>query len=60
MNTLLLRTYLSMKQMLEQEDGQDMVEYALVISLISIVAVTGLHTLAGKITGVFSTIGADL
>jgi pilus assembly protein Flp/PilA len=60
MNTLLLRTYLSMKQMLEQEDGQDMVEYALIISLISIAAAAALHTLAGKITGVFSTIGADL
>jgi pilus assembly protein Flp/PilA len=60
MNTLLLRTYLFMKQMLEREDGQDMVEYALVISLVAIAAVAGLHTLAGKITGVFSTIGTDL
>jgi pilus assembly protein Flp/PilA len=60
MNTLLLRTYLFMTQMLEQEDGQDLVEYALVISLIAIVAVTALHTLAGKITGVFSAIDTSL
>jgi pilus assembly protein Flp/PilA len=60
MNTLLLRTYLLMKQMLEREDGQDMVEYALVISLVAILAAAGLHTLAGKITGVFSTIDTSL
>jgi pilus assembly protein Flp/PilA len=60
MNTLLLRTYLFMKQMLEKEDGQDLVEYALVISLIAIVAAAALHTLAGKITGVFSTIDTSL
>lgn len=60
MNTLLLRTYLFMTQTLEQEDGQDLVEYSLVISLIAIVAAAALHTLAGKITGVFSTIDTSL
>jgi pilus assembly protein Flp/PilA len=61
MQTLLWKICFNLRSLALQEDeGQDLVEYALVIALVSIGAVAGLHTLAGKITGVFSTIGTSL
>ncbi len=60
MNTLMLRTYLFMKQTLEQEDGQDMVEYALVIALIAFGAVTGLHSITAGLNKAFASISSSL
>ncbi len=60
MNTLLLRTYLLMKQMLEHEDGQDMVEYALVVALIAFGAVTGMQHLSSGINKAFLSISSSL
>jgi pilus assembly protein Flp/PilA len=60
MNNLLIKMYVKFQELKDREDGQDLVEYALVIVLVSIAAVASLGTLAGKITGVFSAIGADL
>jgi pilus assembly protein Flp/PilA len=60
MNNMLLKMYVKFQELKDREEGQDLVEYALVIVLVSIAAVASLGVLAGKITGVFSTIGADL
>ena len=60
MNTLLLRTYLFMKQMLEQEEGQDLVEYALVIALIALAATVGMKSLAGGINKAFDSVSVAL
>jgi len=60
MNNLLIKMYVKFQELKDREEGQDLVEYALVIVLVSIAAVASLGTLAGKITGVFSQISADL
>jgi|HubBroStandDraft_1064217.scaffolds.fasta_scaffold727275_2 pilus assembly protein Flp/PilA len=60
MNTLLLRTYLFMKQMLEQEDGQDLVEYALIVALIALSAAVGLKALASGINHAFQSVSVAL
>lgn len=60
MNTLLCRTYLFMKQMLEDENGQDLVEYALVVALIAFSAVSGMHALASGLNKAFNTISNNL
>jgi pilus assembly protein Flp/PilA len=60
MNTLLLRTYLFMKQMLEQEDGQDLVEYALIVALIALSAGVGLKALASGINHAFQSVSVAL
>jgi pilus assembly protein Flp/PilA len=71
MNTLLLRTYVSMKQMLEQNlvecarlicdaEGQDLVEYALLVCLIALAAMAGVRHVATAVTAVFSNISSSL
>ena len=44
-----------MKQFLQEEEGQTLVEYGLLISLIALVVIAVLTLLGGKIKGVFST-----
>ena len=60
MNNMLLKAYVKFQELTNREEGQDLVEYALVIALVSIAAVAALTVLAGKITVVFSTIGTSL
>ena len=45
---------------MDREEGQDLVEYALVIALVSIAAIASLSSLDRKITAVFNTIATDL
>jgi len=45
---------------LTQEDGQDLVEYALVVALVAFGAVSGMHTLATGLSGMFTKINAAL
>jgi pilus assembly protein Flp/PilA len=60
MNTLLCRTYLFLQQLLENENGQDLVEYALIVALIAFSAVSGMHALAGGLNKAFNTISNNL
>ena len=43
------------KQFLQEEEGQTLVEYGLLISLIALVVIAVLTLLGGKIRGVFGT-----
>ena len=45
---------------LEREEGQALVEYALILSLIAVAAVVILGILGGKISGIFTTISDDI
>ena len=60
MNTMLLKLYVKFQDLMNREEGQDLVEYGLVIALISIAAVASLTALSGKIVAVFNAIAADL
>jgi pilus assembly protein Flp/PilA len=44
----------------EGEDGQTMIEYGLIVALISIVAILTLTTVGGNIKDVFSSVGGKL
>ena len=46
--------------LLSKDDGQDLVEYALVVALVALGAVAGMHALAGDINNAFSTVGNTL
>jgi pilus assembly protein Flp/PilA len=45
---------------LNREDGQDLIEYALVVALIAFAATAGMSTLAGDINTAFTAIGSTL
>ncbi|NOX64141.1 MAG: Flp family type IVb pilin [Chloroflexi bacterium] len=45
---------------LEQEEGQDLAEYALVIALVAIAAIIALGALSGGINGIFDSIAGTL
>ncbi len=46
--------------LLRDESGQDLIEYALVAALIGLAATASMKAIAGSIGGAFSTIGSKL
>jgi pilus assembly protein Flp/PilA len=48
------------QNMLTREEGQDLIEYALVVALIAFAATAGMKTLATDINLAFSNIGTTL
>ena len=49
-----------MDLVLHREEGQGLAEYALILSLIAIVAVVGLIFISGNLDQLLSTIGAGI
>jgi pilus assembly protein Flp/PilA len=47
-------------QILLDEDGQDLIEYALVVALIAFAAIAGMNGLATQINNAFNQIGTTL
>jgi pilus assembly protein Flp/PilA len=45
---------------LQEDDGQGLAEYALILALIAIIAIAALIFLGGQISGILSTIGANI
>jgi pilus assembly protein Flp/PilA len=45
---------------INEEEGQDLIEYALVVALIAFAAIAGMNTLATDINNAFQTIGSKL
>lgn len=46
--------------LLSDESGQDMIEYALVAALIALAAIGAMNTLGSKISNEFNTVGSSL
>lgn len=60
MNQLFLNLYAKTQSLRNGEEGQDLVEYALLVCLIALTAITGISTVASAVTTVFSNISASL
>jgi pilus assembly protein Flp/PilA len=60
MSTLILKLYVKFQDLASREEGQEMVEYALVVALISFGAVTGMTALAGALNKTFAQISSTL
>lgn len=56
MKDSLLKLYIMIQNLLSQDEGQDLVEYALIVALLSLAAVAGMKSLATGINGAFSNI----
>lgn len=60
LSTMLYNLHFKMKDLLNCEDGQDLVEYALVVALIAFGAVTAMKGLGTEINLAFKTISSNL
>jgi pilus assembly protein Flp/PilA len=48
------------KVIFSREEGQDLVEYALVVALIALAATVGMGSLASSLNGAFTSLGTTL
>jgi len=55
-----IRAYLALKALCDEESGQAMVEYALILALVSVAAVGILSLLGTSVSSIFSEINQDL
>jgi pilus assembly protein Flp/PilA len=60
MNNTLIKLYVMFQDLMNREEGQDLVEYALVLFLISIAAVATLGAMATAVTNIFQSIATKL
>ena len=54
-----IRMYLAARALRNREDGQAMVEYALILALVSVAAVAILSTVGGQVSNIFVSINDD-
>jgi pilus assembly protein Flp/PilA len=60
MNSLLLNLYVKFQDLKSSEEGQDLVEYALVVALIAFGATAGMSNLASGINTAFNNVSTQL
>ena len=60
MNSILLNIYVKLQNLMNREEGQDLVEYALLVSLIALAAITGVGKVASAVTTIFTSISTSL
>jgi pilus assembly protein Flp/PilA len=60
MNNMLLNLYVKFQNLTSSEEGQDLVEYALVVALIAFGAVAGMKSLSSAINSAFSNVSTQL
>ena len=60
MNDRLLKLYVQLQNLVSEEQGQDLVEYALLVCLIALAAISGVNHVAIAVTKVFTNISSSL
>lgn len=60
MKEKLMLRYIQLRNLLSDEQGQDLIEYALVVALIALAATAGMTTVANDINQAFTNIGTKL
>jgi pilus assembly protein Flp/PilA len=60
MNELFLKLFVKLQGLKNSEEGQDLVEYALLVCLISLAAISGVRHVASAVTAVFSNVSSSL
>ncbi len=60
MNNLLLAAYVKAQNLMRREEGQDLIEYALIAALIAVVTIAGMGSVATAINTLFSSVASTL
>ena len=60
MNTMLLKLYVKFQDLKNREEGQDLVEYGLILALIALGATVAMKALATAISTEFNTVTGSL
>jgi pilus assembly protein Flp/PilA len=60
MNTMMLKMYVKFQDLINREEGQDLVEYALLVSLIALAAITGVGKVSSAVTTIFNNMASSL
>jgi len=60
MNAMLFKLRVMFQGLGKSEEGQDLVEYALLVCLIALAAISGVNHVASAVTKVFSNISVSL
>jgi pilus assembly protein Flp/PilA len=60
MNTLIAYLYVRLRNFVEREEGQDLVEYSMVVALIALGATTGMAYVSSAVNTVFVTVATIL
>jgi pilus assembly protein Flp/PilA len=60
MNNLLLKLYVKSQELIAREEGQDLVEYALLVALVALGSITAIGYVTTAIGTVFSKISTSL
>jgi pilus assembly protein Flp/PilA len=57
---LLSAALVTVQSLVSKEDGQDLVEYALVVALIAFATTAGMRSVASGVNTIFTTIGSTI
>jgi pilus assembly protein Flp/PilA len=60
MKNMMMKLYVTMQNMIASEEGQDLVEYALVVALIAFGAIAGMSALSAELNTAFNTISSKV
>jgi pilus assembly protein Flp/PilA len=60
MNNMLLKAYVKFQDLMTREEGQDLVEYAMLVSLVALAAIAGIKTVTSAITTIFSGVSSSI
>jgi pilus assembly protein Flp/PilA len=60
MNSRVFKLFLELQNLKSRDEGQDLVEYGLIVLLISLAAVVGMQTLASALGSAFMNIGTGV
>lgn len=60
MNTMFMKMYVKYQDLMSRDEGQDLVEYALLVALLSLIAVGTISQLGSAINTIFGNILKDI
>lgn len=60
MNQILLKLFVKLQELSSSEEGQDLVEYGMLVSMIALAAISGEGKVASAVTHMFSNISSSI